>query len=87
MSILSSFIRGGEFVALKPNVSFVVGFMKWKGFHPIRHRKDSVLSIKHFKYSLGHAIGILLVEYPKLTGSISFFFYIIMMLCTQVNMM
>ena len=59
MSILSSsasssFIGGGEFVVLKLNVSFVVGtveFMKWNAFHRMRRRKDSVLSIKHLKYS------------------------------------
>ena len=66
--------RWGFRIVLKPNVSFVVGsvgFIKWKAFHRMRRRNDSVLSIKHVKYSLGRATGIFLVEYPMLTGSIS----------------
>ena len=57
----SSLIGAGDFVVLKPNVSLAaswcVGFKKWQAFHLTRRRNDSVFSTRHFKYSLGCAIG------------------------------
>ena len=58
---------------LNPKICLFVGwhgFKKWYAFHRTRLRKISVLSVKNFKYSLGGAIGMFLVEYPRLTGSI-----------------
>jgi hypothetical protein len=70
----SSLVGGGDLVVLNPNVSFAgsdcVGFKKWYAFHLTRRRNDSVFSTKHFKYSFGCAIGMFLVEYPRLIGSI-----------------
>ena len=73
-SMFISLTGGGEFVVLNPKVSLfgrLLGFKKWNAFHRIRRRNDSVLSIKHCKYSCGCAFGTFLVEYPRLTGFIS----------------
>ena len=44
--------------------------VKWYAFHLTRRKNDSVFSTKHFKYSFDGTIGMFLVEYPRLTGSI-----------------
>lgn len=44
-------------------------FQEMMSFPLTRRRKDSVFSTKRFKYSLGCAIGMFFVEYPRLTGS------------------
>ena len=62
----SSFIGGRDLVVGNPKVSvssYLVGFRKWYAFHLTRRRKKSVLSIKHFKYPMGFAIGMFFVEY------------------------
>ena len=62
---LNSLICGGDFLDLKPYVSFAVDsvlFRKWKAFHRIRRMKCSVFSINVFKYSFFFGSGMFLVE-------------------------
>ena len=51
---------GGQFLVLKPNVSFsaaVTGFKKWKAFNLILFKNRSIFSIKHFVETLASGPG------------------------------